>query len=213
MANGNSAATVTWNGRNNAGATRAGRRLHHRASRRSTWPATPAAPVTARSWSSARCARWSPRKPLLSRRTSTGWPASTTLSFTLSRPMTVTWTLRNATGARSSPAWTTSRRPAGTVDWTFTGRPTTGRCCRAATTPRMCVPPTATLTATQAVTVDDRGVPDHAQRHDARPRPVDLGHASPPRRCRRAPRVWSTSPASPTWSVRMIKIGGRRRTR
>ena len=37
--------------------------------------------------------------PSSSRRTTTRWPKATTLSFALARPMTVTWTIRNAAGA------------------------------------------------------------------------------------------------------------------
>ena len=74
-----------------------------------------------------------------------GLARSSTLQFSLSRPMEVTWTLRDAKGAvvitrmdHLAPA-----RPART-SWIFDGRrPERHRCCRAAGTPRTSWPPTA----------------------------------------------------------------------
>jgi flagellar hook assembly protein FlgD len=60
--------------------------------------------------------------------TATGVPARTTdLSFTLSRPMVVTWTLRNAEGAVVDTHLDAVSLPAGTQTWTFDGRRSDGR--------------------------------------------------------------------------------------
>lgn len=54
-------------------------------------------------------------------------PRTTDLSFTLSRPMTVTWTLRNAEGAIVETRLAGVPLPAGTQTWTFDGRRSDGR--------------------------------------------------------------------------------------
>jgi len=54
-------------------------------------------------------------------------PRRTDLSFTLSRPMTVTWTLRNADGAVVETHLAGVPLPAGTQTWTFDGRRSDGR--------------------------------------------------------------------------------------
>ena len=54
-------------------------------------------------------------------------PRTTDLSFTLSRPMTVTWTLRNADGAIVETHLEAASLPAGTQTWTFDGRRSDGR--------------------------------------------------------------------------------------
>jgi len=52
---------------------------------------------------------------------------TTDLSFTLSRPMTVTWTLRNAEGAVVETHLDAAPLGAGTQTWTFDGRRSDGR--------------------------------------------------------------------------------------
>lgn len=52
---------------------------------------------------------------------------TTDLSFTLTRPMTVTWTLRNAEGAVVETRLDAASVPAGTQTWTFDGRRSDGR--------------------------------------------------------------------------------------
>jgi flagellar hook assembly protein FlgD len=52
--------------------------------------------------------------------------SSTTLSFTLARPMTVTWTLRDAAGKVVDTHLAATTLPAGTQTWTFDGRRSDG---------------------------------------------------------------------------------------
>ena len=118
------------------------RRRQHRDARRSD-----------RRRSSARCARSSrARGRSSSRRTTTRWPPTTKLSFVLARPMTVTWTIRNAAGAivRTRLAAVGANRPAPTAGGSTAARPT-ARCCRAAATPSFVTATDGTLTATQTV--------------------------------------------------------------
>jgi flagellar hook assembly protein FlgD len=79
---------------------------------------------------------------------------STTLSFTLARPMTVTWTIRNAAGETVNTHLTDAALPAGTQAWKFTGLTTDGAMLPRGQYTSHVTATDGTLSAAQAVAFD-----------------------------------------------------------
>ena len=79
---------------------------------------------------------------------------STTLSFTLARPMTVTWTIRNSAGETVNAHLTDAALPAGTQGWKFTGLTTDGAMLPRGQYTSQVTATDGTLTATQTVAFD-----------------------------------------------------------
>ncbi|HEV7603558.1 MAG TPA: FlgD immunoglobulin-like domain containing protein [Candidatus Limnocylindrales bacterium] len=76
---------------------------------------------------------------------------TTTLSFTLARPMTVNWTVRNAAGAVVVTHLTDAAQAAGTVTWVFDGRGTDGALLPRGLYTSVVTATDGTLTASQVV--------------------------------------------------------------
>jgi hypothetical protein len=79
---------------------------------------------------------------------------SATLSFTLARPMTVTWTIRNAAGETVNTHLTDTALPAGTHAWKYTGLTTDGALLPRGQYTSRVTATDGTLTATQTYTFD-----------------------------------------------------------
>ena len=101
---------------------------------------------------------------------------TTSLSLTLARPMTVTWTVRNAAGAIVATHLAAAQVAAGTQTWSFDGRAADGTMLPAGHY-------AAWVSATDGKGDRHPGgrlrhgsVRDEAERHDTGPGPEDLGH-------------------------------------
>jgi flagellar hook assembly protein FlgD len=79
---------------------------------------------------------------------------ATRLSFVLARPMTVTWTIRNAAGAIVATRVANAVRPAGYQGWNFTGRRADGSMLPRGRYTSNVTATDGTLTATQGVGFD-----------------------------------------------------------
>ena len=175
VANGNAAATVTWNGRNNAGAT-----VPDGTYTMSVSPVDlagnsgEARDRTVVVISALRSVITS--KPLIFPQDNDGLARSATLQFTLSRPMEVTWTLRDASGAVVITRMDHVARPAGTSSWTFDGRRPDGSMLPRGKYTSHVVATDGVLTATQTVTVETEAFRITPSDTTPGARPVDHDH-------------------------------------
>jgi hypothetical protein len=133
----------------------------------------------------------------------------TTLSFALARPMTVTWTLRDAAGRVVVTRLSDVALPAGTRTWWFTGRRPDGTMLPRGRYVAVVTASDGTLTATQSVAVE---VDAFRQKlSDVTPRrgqaiTVTVTSAEA---LRRAPRLYIYQPRLARWSVTMTRIASR----
>jgi len=132
---------------------------------------------------------------------------TTTLSFVLLRPMTVTWTLRDATGAIVDTHLDAVARPAGTTKWVFDGRRTDGTMLPAGHYTSYVSASDGTLTASQAVSFEADAFLQRLT--DATPRrgqtvTIYVTSAEP---LSSTPRVYVYEPGLSSWSVALTKTG------
>ena len=132
---------------------------------------------------------------------------TTTLSFVLLRPMTVTWTLRDATGAIVDTHLDAVARPAGTTTWVFDGRRTDGTMLPAGHYTSYVSASDGTLTASQAVSFEADAFLQRLT--DTTPRrgqtvTIYVTSAEP---LSATPRVYVYEPGLSSWSVALTKTG------
>ena len=133
----------------------------------------------------------------------------TTLSFALVRPMTVTWTLRDAAGRIVVTHLSDVALPAGTRTWWFTGRRPDGTMLPRGRYFAVVTASDGTLTATQSVAVE---VDAFRQKlSDATPRrgQAIIVTVISAEALARAPRLYIYQPHLARWSVTMTRIGNR----
>jgi flagellar hook assembly protein FlgD len=131
---------------------------------------------------------------------------TTSLSLTLARPMTVTWTVRNAAGAIVVTHLAAAQVPAGTQTWSFDGRAADGTMLPAGHYSAWVSATDGEVTATQAVGFDMEAfltkpsdtTPGRGQRISVTA--VTSEALSAP------PRVYITQPGKTVWSVPTTKI-------
>jgi flagellar hook assembly protein FlgD len=131
--------------------------------------------------------------------------ATTNLSFTLARPMTVTWTLRDSTGAVVMTKLDAVEVPAGTQTWAFDGRAVDGTMLPVGRYTSFVAATDGALTATQSVAVDMQAfllkpsdvTPGRGQRMSVTAVTVESLST--------VPRVYIYQPNKAVWSVPMTK--------
>jgi flagellar hook assembly protein FlgD len=131
---------------------------------------------------------------------------TTTLSFTLARPMTVTWTLRNAAGQTVLTRLDAVALPAGTQTWTFNGRRADGTMLPRGRYTSYVHVTDGTLVAAQAATFDmdafrvalSDTTPKRGQSITVTVSTAEL--------LARNPTLFVYQPRLARWSVRMTKI-------
>ena len=134
---------------------------------------------------------------------------TTTLSFTLARPMTVTWTIRNAAGAVVDTHIDAAEVPAGTTTWAFDGRRTDGTMLPQGRYTSYVAATDGTVTASQAVSFEaDAFTLKLSDTTPARGQTVILLRHLRRAACRRAlPRAYVYEPGLSMWSVALTKTG------
>ena len=132
---------------------------------------------------------------------------TTFLKFTLNRPMTVTWTLRNAANQTVITRLNTGLRPAGSYGWTFNGRLPNGTMLPRGKYTSYVKATDGTLTIAQAVSfVMDAFVITPSDTTPGRGQSITVT-AKSAETLAKAPTLWITQPGLTAWSVRMTKVG------
>jgi len=132
---------------------------------------------------------------------------TTTLSFVLARPMTVTWTLRSAAGQVVSTRYDAVVRPAGRTTWVFDGRGPDGKMLPPGRYTSSVQATDGTLVAVQAVAFEADAFWQRLS--DTTPRrgqSVTLRVTSAERLSTRV-RAYVYQPGLPMWSVALTKTG------
>jgi flagellar hook assembly protein FlgD len=133
--------------------------------------------------------------------------SATKLSFSLARPMTVTWTVRNAAGAIVATRYSAAALPAGGYGWWFYGRAADGTMLPRGkyTTTISATDGTLTATGSAAITMDafvikpNDTTPGRGQTIKVRVTSAEkLGST---------PVVHVKQPGYATWTVRLVKTG------
>jgi flagellar hook assembly protein FlgD len=133
--------------------------------------------------------------------------ATTRLSFTLARPMTVTWTVRNAAGATVMTHLTDSAETAGTHDWTFDGRGPTGALLPRGKYTSNVTATDGTLTANQTTTFEAEAfVITPSDTTPGRGQTITVTVISP-EALARTPTLWVYQPGLARYAVRMTQYG------
>lgn len=130
---------------------------------------------------------------------------TTGLSFNLARPMTVTWTLRDAAGKIVDTHRAAVQLPAGTHSWTFDGRTSAGTMLPAGRYTSYVNATDGVLTAAQSISFNalafvikpNDSTPGRGQRITITAVSAESLAASP--------RLYITQPGKTTWSVPMVK--------
>jgi flagellar hook assembly protein FlgD len=136
-----------------------------------------------------------------------GLAKTTFLKFTLTRPMEVTWTLRNAANQTVITRFPAAVRPAGTYGWTFNGRLPSGTMLPRGKYTSYVRATDGTLTVAQAVTfVMDAFTVTPSDTTPARGQSITVT-AKSAETLASAPTLWITQPGVTAWSVRMTKVG------
>ena len=133
---------------------------------------------------------------------------TTTLSFALSRPMTVTWTIRNTAGAVVDRRMAAVARPAGSASFVFDGRRTDGTMLPPGRYTSFVSATDGTLTATQAAAFEaDAFALKPSDTTPARGQSVTLSVTSAEPLSAKAPRAYIYEPGLAAWSVPLTKTG------
>ena len=133
---------------------------------------------------------------------------TTTLSFVLTRPMTVTWTIRNTAGAVVDTRLAAVERPAGTTSLVFDGRRTDGTMLPPGRYTSYVSATDGTVTASQAVTFDaDAFSQSLSDSTPARGQSVTISVTSAEPLTSTAPRAYLYEPGLAAWSVALTKTG------
>ena len=136
-----------------------------------------------------------------------GLAKTTFLKFTLNRPMTVTWTLRNAANQTVITRLNTGLRPAGSYGWTFDGRLPNGTMLPRGKYTSYVLATDGTLTVAQAVSfVMDAFIITPSDTTPARGQSitVTINSAEP---LAKNPTLWVAQPGIAAWSVSTTKVG------
>jgi flagellar hook assembly protein FlgD len=129
------------------------------------------------------------------------------LKFTLNRPMTVTWTLRNATNQTVITRLNTGLRPAGSYGWTFNGRLPDGTMLPRGKYTSYVLATDGTLTVAQAVSfVMDAFKITPSDTTPGRGQSITVTVNSAETLARN-PTLWVTQPGVAAWSVGTTKVG------
>jgi flagellar hook assembly protein FlgD len=132
---------------------------------------------------------------------------TTKLQFTLLRPMTVTWTLRDATGATVITRLAGSAKPAGTYYWVFDGRKPDGMLLPRGRYTSFVSATDGTLVASQAVAFEADAftiTPSDTTPGRGQSITVTVVTAEP---LAKAPTLWVYQPGVAAWSARTSKTG------
>ena len=130
---------------------------------------------------------------------------TTDLSFSLARPMTVTWTLRDAAGTIVDTHLAGVQVPAGTQRWTFDGHTSAGAMLPVGRYTSYVRATDGMLTATQSVSFNAMAfVISPNDSTPGRGQPITITALSA-ESLAAAPRLFITQPGKPTWSVAMVK--------
>jgi flagellar hook assembly protein FlgD len=132
---------------------------------------------------------------------------STTLSFVLARPMTVTWTIRNAAGETVATHLTDAALPAGTQSWRFSGLTTDGAMLPRGPYTSRVTATDGTLTATQTVAFDlDAFRLKLSDTTPGRGQSITITVASAEKLAKR-PTLFVYQPGVARWAVLLTKTG------
>jgi flagellar hook assembly protein FlgD len=132
---------------------------------------------------------------------------TTYLSFTLARPMTVTWTVRNAAGAIVATRMSGSAQAAGTYAWGFNGRGSDGAMLPVGRYTSSVTASDGTLTATQTTVFDAQAfLITPSDRSPGRGQTITV-YATSAEGLSAQPRLFVYQPGVATWSVAMVKTG------
>ncbi len=132
---------------------------------------------------------------------------SSTLSFSLVRPMTVTWTLRNAAGATVLTRLDAVAQASGTSTWSFNGRDADGALLPRGRYTSVVSATDGTLSATQTTTVEMNAFRiKTSDSTPARGQSITLNVTSAEKLATR-PKVFVYQPGLARWKVRMVKTG------
>jgi hypothetical protein len=133
---------------------------------------------------------------------------TTKLSFVLARPMTVTWTLSDATGAVVVTHLDAVDLPAGSQAWVFDGRRSDGTMLPTGHYVSYVVATDGTFTASQSVAFDAQAfVLNPSDTTPGRGQLVTV-RATTAESLSAAPRLYITQPGKATWSVPMTRTSG-----
>ena len=133
--------------------------------------------------------------------------AKTLLSFTLARPMTVTWTLRNASGATVRTRLAAVGEAAGTYGWWFDGRATDGTMLPRGRYTSFVTATDGTLTASQTTSfLMDAFAVSPSDTTPARGQSITI-HITSAETLGSRPTLWINQPGLAPWSVRATKTG------
>ena len=133
---------------------------------------------------------------------------TTTLSFVLTRPMTVTWTIRDAAGAVVDTRLSAVERPAGTTSVVFNGRRLDGTMLPPGRYTSFVNATDGTLMASQAVAFDaDAFSATLSDATPARGQSVTIAVTSAEPLTATAPRAYFYEPGLAAWSVPLKKTG------
>jgi len=132
---------------------------------------------------------------------------ATRLSFVLARPMTVTWTIRNATGAVVVTHRAATALPAGLQGWTFDGRRPDGTMLPRGHYTSYVTATDGTLTASQAVAFDMEAFRiTTSDRTPGRGQSITIKVTSAEPLAAN-PRLYIYQPKVARWSVAMVRTG------
>jgi flagellar hook assembly protein FlgD len=132
---------------------------------------------------------------------------TTNLAFTLARPMTVTWTVRNAAGAIVATRMSGSAQAAGTYTWGFNGRGSNGAMLPVGRYTSSVTATDGTLTATQTTVFDAQAfIITPSDRTPGRGQTITV-YATSAESLAGSPRLFVYQPGVATWSVPMPKVG------
>jgi flagellar hook assembly protein FlgD len=132
---------------------------------------------------------------------------NTKLQFTLQRPMTVTWTLRNAAGATVITRLAGSSKPAGSQYWIFDGRATDGKMLPRGRYTSVVTATDGTLTASQSVSFDSDAftvTPSDTTPGRGQSITVTIVTAET---LKSTPTLWIYQPGVAAWSTKPSKTG------
>jgi hypothetical protein len=132
---------------------------------------------------------------------------TTNLSFALARPMTVTWTVRNAAGATVVTRFADSVKPAGTYAWSFDGRGASGAMLPRGRYTSSVTATDGTMSATQTTAfVVDAFTIKPSDTTPGRGQSIKV-YVTSAETLSRTPTLYVYQPGVKAWSVRMTKTG------
>jgi flagellar hook assembly protein FlgD len=134
---------------------------------------------------------------------------NTRLQFTLARPMTVTWTIRDAAGQTVITRVSAAELPAGIHAWTFDGRRPDGTMLPRGRYASHLIATDGTLTATQSVAFDVDAFTMKVSDTTPRRGQYITVTVTSAESLSRAPRLYVSQPGVAKWSAGMTRIATR----